>query len=59
MAALLDGFTAETIAEEASILGVSINELVSFSVLYYLADVDSERIARRIAKSPYQHSSPD
>jgi hypothetical protein len=49
----LDGFAAEAIDEEADRLGVSVEELVSFSVLYYLADVDSGRIARRIELSPY------
>jgi hypothetical protein len=49
----LDGFAAEAIDEEAARLGISVDELVSFSVLYYLADVDSGRIARQIATSPY------
>jgi hypothetical protein len=49
----LEGFAAAAVDEEASRLGVSIDELVSFSVLYYLADVDSGRIARRIVTSPY------
>jgi hypothetical protein len=49
----LDGFAAEAIDEEADRLGVSIEELVSFSVLYYLADLDSGRIARQIVTSPY------
>lgn len=49
----LDGFAAEAIDEEADRLGISIEELVCFSVLYYLADVDSGRIARQIATSPY------
>jgi hypothetical protein len=48
----LCGFAAEAIAEEAARLGISSDELVSFSVLYYLADADSGRIARRIDKSP-------
>jgi hypothetical protein len=33
--------------------GVPVEELVSFAVMYYLADVDSGRIARRISRSPY------
>lgn len=49
----LQGFAADAVSEEASRLGVSVSELVSFSVRYYLADVDSERIARRIVTSPY------
>ena len=51
----LEGFAAEAIGEESDRLGVSAEELVSFSVLYYLADMDSGRIARRIATSPYRH----
>ncbi len=53
MALQLDGFAAEAIDEEAARLGISVDELISFSVLYYLADVDSGRIARQIATSPY------
>lgn len=49
----LEGFAAEAIGEESDRLGISAEELVSFSVLYYLADMDSGRIARRIATSPY------
>ena len=52
MAVQLDGFAAEATGEEAARLGISVEELVSFSVLYYLADVDSGRIARQIAESP-------
>jgi hypothetical protein len=46
----LDGFAAEAIDGEAVRLGVPAAELVSFSVLYYLADVDSGRIARRVVR---------
>jgi len=49
----LDGFARETIGEEAVRLGVPVEELVTFAVLYYLADVDSGRIARAIPTSPY------
>ncbi len=49
----LEGFAAEAIDEEADRLGITVDELISFSVLYYLADMDSGRIARRIATSPY------
>lgn len=55
----LEGFAAEAIDEEADRLGVTVDELVSFSVLYYLADMDSGRIARRIASSPYPTAAPD
>jgi hypothetical protein len=47
-----DGFLAQAIDRESARLGVSAAELVAFSVLYYLADVDSGRIARQIAKIP-------
>jgi hypothetical protein len=42
----LDGFAAQAIDQEAARLGVEVDELVSFSIMYYLADVDSGRIAR-------------
>jgi hypothetical protein len=44
----LDDFTLETIAEEADRLGVSTEDLARFSLLYYLADLDSGRISRRL-----------
>jgi hypothetical protein len=49
----LDGFVRETIEEEASGLGVSADKLVTFAILYYLADLDSGLIARRISTSTY------
>jgi hypothetical protein len=49
----LEGFAWEAITEESSRIGVSVEELISFSVLYYLADADSGRLARDIAASPY------
>jgi hypothetical protein len=49
----MDAFAWETVREESTRLGVSVEELIAFSVLYYLADVDSGRVARRIALSPY------
>lgn len=48
----LEGFTAEVIDQEADRLGISAERLVSFSVHYYLADVDSGRIGARVAKGP-------
>lgn len=44
----LDTFAWETLSEQSIELGVSIEELATFSVLYYLADLDSKRIARRL-----------
>lgn len=51
----LEGFAWKTLDEEATREGLTIDELVTFSVLYYLADVDSGRIARRISRGPYAH----
>lgn len=42
----LGDFTWEAIDHEAARAGSSIEEIVAFSVLYYLADLDSGRIAR-------------
>ena len=44
----LDEFAYRTIEEESVKMGVSVEELTTFAVLYYLADLDSGRIARRI-----------
>jgi hypothetical protein len=44
----LDTFAWETLAQQAQELGVTVDELAVFSVVYYLADLDSKRIARRI-----------
>jgi hypothetical protein len=44
----LDGLASRELARESERTGVSADELASFAILYYLADVDSGRIARRI-----------
>jgi hypothetical protein len=44
----LSDFAWEALEEESTRLGVPIDELVGFSVLYYIADADSGRIARRM-----------
>lgn len=44
----LDEFGWSALTEEARRLGVSTEELARFSVLYYLADLDSGRVARRL-----------
>jgi hypothetical protein len=44
----LDAFAWETLAEQAAELGVDVEELVAFAALYYIADLDSKRIARRL-----------
>jgi hypothetical protein len=43
----LGGFAWEAIDEEAARAGATAEELIAFSVLYYLADADSGRIARK------------
>jgi hypothetical protein len=40
--------TTDALVAEAERLGISVEELANFSVLYYLADLDSGRIARTI-----------
>jgi hypothetical protein len=54
----LDGFAWEAVEQESARAGVSVQELVSFAVMYYLADVDSGRVARQISRSP-QPRSPE
>jgi hypothetical protein len=49
----LRGFTWDSVEQEAAREGVTREELIAFSILYYLADVDSHRISRRISRSPY------
>lgn len=44
----LDSFAWEAITEESQRLGISVEEIANFSVLYYLADLDSGRISRKI-----------
>ncbi|HUN77953.1 MAG TPA: hypothetical protein VMU32_03450 [Solirubrobacteraceae bacterium] len=44
----LTAFAWEALEDEAGSNGVSVAELVGFSVLYYLADRDSGRIARSL-----------
>ena len=53
----LETFAWEAIDEESVRLGVSVEDLVAFAVLYYLADIDSGRIARQISRSPYPDAS--
>lgn len=55
----LDGAAWEAINEEAAHEGSTVEELIMFSVLYYLADADSGRISRRISRSPYPRSLDD
>jgi hypothetical protein len=56
----LESFAWDTLDEEAEREGITTEELITFSVLYYLADVDSGRISRRITRSPYpRQESPE
>jgi hypothetical protein len=57
LALSLDSFTWEALAEQAAQLEISLDELAAFSVLYYLADLDSKRIARLIPTSLRKHSA--
>ncbi len=50
----LDQFAWEALDAESVRLGVSVEELLEFSLLYYLADADSGRIAREITRSPHR-----
>ena len=47
----LDGFAWESVEQESSRLGIPVEELIAFAVLYYLADLDSGRIARRVPRA--------
>jgi hypothetical protein len=47
LALRLDDFGWEALQHESTRLGVSEEELIGFAVMYYLADIDSGRIARR------------
>lgn len=51
--------TWTALCEEASREGLAIEELITFSVLYYLADIDSGRISRQVSMSPYPGGLPD
>lgn len=55
----LERFAWETLDEEAAREGLTLEELITFSTLYYLADVDSKRISRRITRSPYPRRDDD
>ena len=48
LALALDDFAWEAVQHESTRLGVSGEELIAFAVLYYLADIDSGRTARRL-----------
>jgi hypothetical protein len=61
----VSGFAWEALEQESERQGCSVDELVAFAVMYYLADADSGRVSRQISRSPYPDtasadgSSPD
>lgn len=48
-----EAFAWQSINEEAAREGLTLEEFVTSSILYYLADVDSGRIARQAARAPH------
>jgi hypothetical protein len=46
----VDGFAWSELSREAAQQGVEPSELASHAILYYLADLDRGRIARRIPR---------
>jgi hypothetical protein len=50
-------FAWEAIEQESARQGVSVEEMLAFAAMYYLADADSGRIAREISRSPYSADS--
>jgi hypothetical protein len=53
----MDGFAWEAIEQQCDDLGVPVEDFIAFSALYYLADIDSGRVSRQIARSPYPGTS--
>jgi hypothetical protein len=53
----LSGFAWEAIERESARTDVPVDELIGFAVMYYIADADSGRIARRIGRRPYAPTS--
>lgn len=54
----LDEFTRQALALESERLGVPGEELAMFAIAYYLADLHSGRIARRIVGEPLAPEIP-
>lgn len=55
----LDDFGYEALREEAARQGVPLEELLAHAVMYYLADLDSGRIAARVLRSSETQEAPD
>lgn len=53
----LEGFAWEALERESERSGVPVQELIAFAVLYYLADLDSGRVARQVMRSPFPSPS--
>lgn len=51
-------FLRQTLVEESARLEVSIEEFITFAVLYYLADLDTQRVAQRIRGSGSELERP-
>lgn len=55
----LDPFTHEVLEQEAARMDTSVEEFVLFAAVYYLADLDSGRIARHLpSSSPAERPDP-
>jgi hypothetical protein len=54
----LSGFAWEALERESTRMAVPVDELISFAAMYYIADADSGRVARRIELRPYARNSP-
>ena len=55
----LDRFVQEALSGECERQGLTSQELVEFAIAYYLADLDSGRIARRVPPRPDADPVPD
>jgi hypothetical protein len=54
----LDSFAAQALKVECERLSLSPQELAEFAIAYYLADLDSGRIARKLPRRPEEKGVP-
>jgi hypothetical protein len=54
----LDAFGWEALEEEARRQGVTVERLVEHAALYYLADLDSGRVAKRVLHATRDDQEP-
>jgi hypothetical protein len=54
----LEDFGYEALVDEARRQDVPIEELLAHAVMYYLADLDSGRIAARVLRAPREKGTP-